>query len=799
MKRPGLNPGPSLPRGLLEYYGMLPRTTSDKSSNPMQTNEGAQTEPMSGTVSEALPAESAMSSTLAERVAVQTKSDGSASKSEAERVHEAAAHGTSGPSGALPYIDQIQKSFGRHDVSHIQAHTDSQAAAGAMAMGAEAFTVGEQVAFAGSPSLHTAAHEAAHVVQQRAGVQLKGGVGEVGDRYEQHADVVADHVVRGESAEAVLDAYAGPALPRADAPGRHGHELQQRALDDGGAQEFIPGQPAGQGSDPRAHAVVQRQEVRKQAPQTGEETAAQGAWRASGNLRGNPPVRSEEHPPNVDVVEDERIYMQRLEAALAFQANQTARADSLLDREGNVTDNRYWFARVYSFVTDREIAEARNTTFFYPSYVLQCVRYFEQIYADNFAAHDAGGTVEDHWREAFRICADNEGLTWNDIVVGAGMAASGAGMGAGGGAAVGSVIPVAGTAIGAKVGAIGGGIVGLIGAPAAARAYAAAQSLVASMQAHIRFDLPRAEAWVFQHSYRGQGSAAIGDFHPDFNSMTDVFEQATDRMNADIAKRTGAPVELMPRILQDLALDLWFEANMATERADTWERAESLVANQLTGEDPYQERSDGTLGGNVTSGQHLSGLQEIPDASLRPTMQDPAAHLSDTAIRDDVSRNGAGAIRERRASERISMLRRLLSGVTGDDDESTILTILEASKTAGDVVTVIDGANAWDLSYAVDGDEFGELQAFLRDHYYAATSTSMAFSLIRRCMDGWTGEWQQEMIADLLVKRHGIDGDKLLTQIGNYYEGGGFAEGLNKVQWQLDGANQRRVDDIYDK
>src|SRR5690606_15975344 len=43
----------------------------------------------------------------------------------------------------------------------------------------------------------------------RGGVQLKGGVGAVGDTYERHADAVADLVVQGKSAESLLDAYAG--------------------------------------------------------------------------------------------------------------------------------------------------------------------------------------------------------------------------------------------------------------------------------------------------------------------------------------------------------------------------------------------------------------------------------------------------------------------------------------------------------------------------------------------------------------------------------------------------------------
>jgi hypothetical protein len=47
------------------------------------------------------------------------------------------------------------------------------------------------------------------VVQQRGGVQLKGGVGEVGDPHERHADQVADAVVQGRSVEGLLDRYAG--------------------------------------------------------------------------------------------------------------------------------------------------------------------------------------------------------------------------------------------------------------------------------------------------------------------------------------------------------------------------------------------------------------------------------------------------------------------------------------------------------------------------------------------------------------------------------------------------------------
>jgi hypothetical protein len=136
-------------------------------------------------------------------------------------VHASARAAVSGGASPLPFRDRIQALFGRHDVSGVQAHTDGTAAAATRAMGAEAFAMGEHVGFAGTPTLHTAAHEAAHVIQQRGGVQLKGGVGQAGDVYERHADEVADAVVAGHSAEVLLTPFAGngggaPAVQRAE-------------------------------------------------------------------------------------------------------------------------------------------------------------------------------------------------------------------------------------------------------------------------------------------------------------------------------------------------------------------------------------------------------------------------------------------------------------------------------------------------------------------------------------------------------------------------------------------------------
>jgi len=136
-----------------------------------------------------------------------------------DAAHEIAAQGRTGAPGALPHLDRIQRSFGAHDVRGVPSFVGGAARQATAALGARAYAADGEVAFGAEPDLFTASHEAAHVVQQRGGVQLAGGVGATGDTYERHADAVADRVVRGESAEALLDnvATAGPSTAAAQA------------------------------------------------------------------------------------------------------------------------------------------------------------------------------------------------------------------------------------------------------------------------------------------------------------------------------------------------------------------------------------------------------------------------------------------------------------------------------------------------------------------------------------------------------------------------------------------------------
>lgn len=127
-------------------------------------------------------------------------------------IRSAAAEGVRTPATTLPHLDRIQASFGRHSIAHVQAHVGPEATRASRAMNARAYASGTHVVFGGTPDLRTAAHEAAHIVQQQAGVQLSGGIGRAGDAYERHADAVADAVVAGRSAEGLIE-------PKATRPG----------------------------------------------------------------------------------------------------------------------------------------------------------------------------------------------------------------------------------------------------------------------------------------------------------------------------------------------------------------------------------------------------------------------------------------------------------------------------------------------------------------------------------------------------------------------------------------------------
>ncbi|MEZ4468048.1 MAG: DUF4157 domain-containing protein [bacterium] len=151
--------------------------------------------------------------------------------------------------GALPHGAAIQAAFGEHDLAGVQATVGGPAQAAAAELGAVAFTQGEQVAFAGAPDLFTAAHEATHVLQQRAGMAPAGLDGGDGDALEQQADQVAAAVVQGEAVQGLLGSLVGPAV-RAQQTGAAAGAVQRRRIP---GEAELNGVLPGGGPDEAAH------------------------------------------------------------------------------------------------------------------------------------------------------------------------------------------------------------------------------------------------------------------------------------------------------------------------------------------------------------------------------------------------------------------------------------------------------------------------------------------------------------------------------------------------------------------
>jgi hypothetical protein len=120
-------------------------------------------------------------------------------------IRSVAGAGFKGHPGSYPFQRRIQAAFGRHNISYVSAFNDAAARRANRKLGSLAYASREKVAFRGYPDLHTAAHEAAHIIQQRKGVRLTDGTGKKDDANERHADAVADRVVRGKSAENLLN------------------------------------------------------------------------------------------------------------------------------------------------------------------------------------------------------------------------------------------------------------------------------------------------------------------------------------------------------------------------------------------------------------------------------------------------------------------------------------------------------------------------------------------------------------------------------------------------------------------
>ncbi len=448
---------------------------------------------------------------------------------------------------------------------------------------------------------------------------------------------------------------------------------------------------------------------------------------------------------NKDITEEESTYDELLSLAEKSLKSIREMADSM-ERNGEVKDHKYWFTRVYQYVTEGELSYVKNNAFQHPEYALRSIVYFEKIYRDNVNAIRANSS-EKHWKKAFETIDEKKDDLWVDFMD-------------------------------------------------------AVECIVQSMLAHIRFDLSRAEAWVYNSYYRPKGMD-ITDFQSDFMSMQGIFDDAARRMNDDIYNKfswvTKGLMLITPSMAQDLFMTYWYDANMASERADTWQRVEALVKNELAANDPYTIKGN-KIYGNITKSDYETNLQKLGNG-LAPNMKNGAL-LDDDDIRMQIRRSSKSKIANMAVSKRIRMLIGLMSGSTYNGDEAVIRKILNASRNS-EIVTIVDAISAWSLFYALDGTDYKELRTLLRERYYGQTLKQTALNLMVKCMDGETAEWEEKMIVDILEARSEKDAHQLIVEIGQKYEGESgsyhtdYKKGINKLEWQLDGDEQKRLNKVF--
>ena len=491
-------------------------------------------------------------------------------------------------------------------------------------------------------------------------------------------------------------------------------------------------------------------------------------WRGINNLRGNPPVRSES-PPNKAVVEDQAVYGRTHGAALKVQAQQLQRAAQFSDKKG--IDSRYWFAKTYSYVTKHMLDFTQNTQFFYPTYVMWSILYFDKLYDDNMNAFSKSFGGEAHWQRVFiENLIINKEMTlvdeaWLDPT----------------------------------------GLSTLL---------LASRAMAESMKAHIRFDLPRAEAWVYQSYYDDMKArpdwqacdpsihdCKLDDFQADFAGMFGVFDKAQQEMQHQLSEKISWLASLASSGNMDWAMRNIFDADMRHERADAWARAQQL-SKTAPSTGPYKPGKDGLLVGDATQGNHVSALANILDKDLRPSMDHAAAGYDDDVVRAQTDRNSLTSLQKLNTSNRIRMIQGLLSSHVGEASETSLKKLLLASFMAGDLVTVVDSVGCIQILDECDGEDYDQVRALLGLFYYKFVNFETAQAILVRVIVPCAAEWKQELIADILSTRS--DGRRLIIGYVRQLTPGlsdeeAYADGRRLLMVALDGAEQTKVAERFPK
>jgi hypothetical protein len=473
----------------------------------------------------------------------------------------------SGPQRELPHRRHVEQAF-HQDLRDIEVHFgDRDAARGLRMLGAVAATVGRSVAFESpTPTLPEVAHEVAHVLQA-ANSQSRSAASTTDPR--EPVELEAARIAK--AAEAGRPLLGAPRTVLA--AGRIGRQVN---LSLAPARVTTPAFPPG----PPIPGTI--------GPTRDESIDVEGN-RIARAARGNRWYLSAElAQPSFPHAPGYRFELLPLNPTASYHALRSRceaiRDEQLRNAEGLRGDMKYWFAKVYYFVTVNELAAIDAATYQYPHMKMQEVILFHATYQQNLNHWLAGekDRVEANWRASFSQ-AESAGGDW--------------------------MLP---------------------------RSKEISNALLPSIEAHIRFDLPRAIAAVYDTYYSGIPGTSMQDFWQDFSNMGPVFERAADALAPELESESYWLDPGDWGWMRD-ALFPWF-FHLGLEREMAWEKAEAIsrmrgvgleamdrsIRAEMTAMHPNLEPFE--VGDETVSGYDWLNQPGIPMQAPGPLPIAPPAH-----------------------------------------------------------------------------------------------------------------------------------------------------------------------------
>lgn len=174
---------------------------------------------------------------------------------------------------------------------------------------------------------------------------------------------------------------------------------------------------------------------------------------------------------------------------------------SIADRLTRADDPKQWFARVYQYVTEEQLASLYSGRVDNPEWVLRLIPRFHELYLRNLISFERGEPTEEPWRKAWGL-AERAGATGSASQLG--------------------------------------------------------KALLLGVAAHIEADLPRALHATYREHFRDRCDYVY--FRADYLRMADIFRVASDRLMGDMprrhvpvwlqAARTVLPPELRDQLMR---------------------------------------------------------------------------------------------------------------------------------------------------------------------------------------------------------------------------------------------------------